>query len=134
MAFGWVGLVFTVRSMALQLRESLYVEAARALGATDRRIILKYIFPQVLPYTFASIALGVPGAILAEAGLSFLGLGDPSVVTWGKLLHDAQQANAVLNNAWWWVVPPGLAIALVGMSFVFLGYTLDAILNPRLRR
>ncbi len=133
-AFGWVGLVFTVRSMALQLRESLYVEAARALGATDRRIILKYIFPQVLPYTFASIALGVPGAILAEAGLSFLGLGDPSVVTWGKLLHDAQQANAVLNNAWWWVVPPGLAIALVGMSFVFLGYTLDAILNPRLRR
>ncbi len=133
-AFGWVGLVFTVRSMALQLRESLYVEAARALGATDRRIILRYIFPQVLPYTFASIALGVPGAILAEAGLSFLGLGDPSIVTWGKLLHDAQQANAVLNNAWWWVVPPGLAIALVGMSFVFLGYTLDAILNPKLRR
>ncbi len=133
-AFGWVGYVFTVRSMALQIRENLYVEAARAIGAGHGRIILRYVLPQVLPYMFASIALGVPGAILAEAGLSFLGLGDPSLVTWGKILHDAQRAGAVLQNAWWWVVPPGLAIALMGMTFVFLGYALDAILNPRLRR
>ena len=132
--FGWVGIVFTVRSMALQLRENLYVEAARAVGVDHGRIIFRYIFPQVLPYTFASIALGVPGAILTEAGLSFLGLGDPSIVTWGKILHDAQAGGAVLSGAWWWVVPPGLAIAIVGLSFVLLGYALDTILNPRLRR
>ncbi len=132
--FGWVGIVFTVRSMALQLRENLYVEAARAIGVDHGRIILRYIFPQVLPYTFASIALGVPGAILTEAGLSFLGLGDPNVVTWGKILHDAQMGDAVLSGAWWWVVPPGLAIAIVGLAFVLFGYALDTILNPRLRR
>jgi peptide/nickel transport system permease protein len=132
--FGWVGIVFTVRSMALQLRENLYVEAARAIGVDHGRIIMRYIFPQVLPYTFASIALGVPGAILTEAGLSFLGLGDPNVVTWGKILHDAQVSDAVLSGAWWWVVPPGLAIAIVGLSFVLFGYALDTILNPRLRR
>ncbi len=132
--FGWVGIVFTVRSMALQLRENLYVEAARAVGVDHGRIIFRYIFPQVLPYTFASIALGVPGAILTEAGLSFLGLGDPNIVTWGKILHDAQAGGAVLSGAWWWVVPPGLAIAIVGLSFVLFGYALDTILNPRLRR
>ena len=132
--FSWVGMVFTVRSMVLQIKENLYVEAARAIGASSKRIILRHVFPQVLPYTFASIALSVPGAILSEAGLSFLGLGDPAVVTWGKILHDAQAAGAVLNGAWWWVVPPGIGIAVVGMTFVFIGYALDRILNPRLIR
>ena len=133
-AFGWVGLVFTVRSMVLQIKENLYVEAARAIGASSWRIIFKHVFPQILPYMFASMALSVPGAILSEAGLSFLGLGDPNVVTWGKILHDAQAGNAVLNGAWWWVIPPGLGIAVVGMTFVFIGYALDRILNPRLIR
>ncbi len=133
-AFGWSGLVFTVRSMVLQIKENLYVEAARAIGASSWRIIIKHVFPQVLPYTFASMALSVPGAILAEAGLSFLGLGDPSIVTWGKILHDAHASGAALKGAWWWVVPPGLGIAVVGMTFVFIGYALDRILNPRLIR
>lgn len=132
--FSWPGVSFVTRSMALQIKESVYVEAARALGASDRRIILLYVFPQILPYLFASIALSVPGAILAEAGLSFLGLGDPYTLTWGKILYDAQNASAVLNGMWWWVVPPGLAIALVGMTFVFIGNAIDAILNPRLKR
>jgi len=133
-AFGWVGIVFTVRSMVLQIKENLYVEAARAIGASSWRIIFRHIFPQILPYTFASIALSVPGAILAEAGLSFLGLGDPNIVTWGKILHSAQAAGATLKGAWWWVIPPGLGIAIVGMTFVFIGYALDRILNPRLIR
>ncbi len=133
-AFGWVGIVFTVRSMVLQIKENLYVEAARAIGASPWRIIFKHVFPQILPYTFASIALSVPGAILAEAGLSFLGLGDPNIVTWGKILHSAQAAGATLKGAWWWVIPPGLGIAIVGMTFVFIGYALDRILNPRLIR
>ncbi len=133
-AFGWSGLVFTVRSMVLQIKENLYVEAARAIGASSWRIIFKHVFPQVLPYTFASMALSVPGAILAEAGLSYLGLGDPNIVTWGKILHDAHANGAVLKGAWWWVIPPGLGIAIVGMTFVFIGYALDRILNPRLIR
>lgn len=133
-AFGWVGIVFTVRSMVLQIKENLYVEAARAIGASSWRIIFRHVFPQILPYTFASIALSVPGAILAEAGLSFLGLGDPNIVTWGKILHSAQASGAVLKGAWWWVIPPGLGIAIVGMTFVFIGYALDRILNPRLIR
>ncbi len=132
--FSWPGVSFVTRSMALQIKESVYVEAARALGASDRRIILLYVFPQILPYLFASIALSVPGAILAEAGLSFLGLGDPYTLTWGKILYDAQNASAVLNGMWWWVVPPGLAIALVGMTFVFIGNATDTILNPKLKR
>ena len=133
-AFGWVGMVFTVRSMSLQIRESLYIDAAKALGASSWRIIIRHVFPQILPYTFASMALHVPGAILAEAGLSFLGLGDPKIVTWGKILHDAQAGEAVINGAWWWVIPPGVGIALVGLTFVMIGYALDKILNPRLIR
>ena len=133
-AFGWPGIAIVTRSMALQLKEELYVEAAKAMGASGWRIVFKYIVPQTMPYAFASIALSVPGAILAEAGLSYLGLGDPLAVTWGKILHDASMANAVLNNLWWWVLPPGLMIALVGLTFVFLGNALDRVLNPRLQR
>jgi len=133
-AFGWPGIAIVTRSMALQLKEELYVEAAKAMGASGWRIVFRYIVPQTMPYAFASIALSVPGAILAEAGLSYLGLGDPLAVTWGKILHDASMANAVLNNLWWWVLPPGLMIALVGLTFVFLGNALDRVLNPRLQR
>lgn len=133
-AFGWPGIAIVTRSMALQLKEELYVEAAKAMGASGWRIVFRYIVPQTMPYAFASIALSVPGAILAEAGLSYLGLGDPLAVTWGKILHDASMANAVLNNLWWWVLPPGLMIALVGLTFVFLGNALDRVLNPKLQR
>jgi ABC-type dipeptide/oligopeptide/nickel transport system permease subunit len=133
-AFGWVGGVFTVRAMVLQIKEQLYITAARAVGASNRRIIFKHVFPQVLPYMFASMALGVPGAILSEAGLSFLGLGDPSIVTWGQILNEAQKANAVATGAWWWVLPPGLGIAIVGLTFVLIGHALDKILNPKLVR
>ncbi|RLG71901.1 MAG: ABC transporter permease, partial [Methanobacteriota archaeon] len=132
--FGWVGVARVARSMGLQLKEETYVEAARAMGAGSKRIIFKHIIPQVAPYAFASMALAVPGAILWEAGLSFLGLGDPRVVTWGKILHDAHDAGATINGMWWWVVPPGLAIALVGLTFVLVGTALDTVLNPKMRR
>ncbi|CAB50654.1 ABC transporter permease [Pyrococcus abyssi] len=132
--FGWVGIARVSRSMALQIKEQTYVEAAIALGAGTGRIIFKHIMPQLLPYAFAQIALSVPGAVLTEAGLSYLGLGDPTAVTWGQILHDAQAANATINGYWWWVIPPGLAIALVSLTFVLLGTALDRVLNPRLRR
>lgn len=133
-AFGWPGVSIITRSMSLQIRAEPYVEAARALGASTKRILFLYVMPQILPYVFASIALGVPGAIITEASLSFLGVGDPSKITWGRILHEAEAANAALNGYWWWVVPPGLAIALMGLSFIFIGSALDRILNPRLRR
>ncbi|ADI32216.1 ABC transporter permease [Staphylothermus hellenicus] len=132
-AFGWVGLQFTVRSMVLQIREEPYIEAARALGASNLRILFKYVFPQLLPYAFASMALSVPGAILTEAGLSFLGLGDPDIVTWGKILYEANLGGAVLANAWWWVLPPGLMIAVTALTFVMIGMALERIVEPRLR-
>jgi len=132
--FGWPSTALVTRSMALQVKEEVYVEAARAIGASHARIVLFYVLPQVLPYLFASIALSVPGAVLTEAALSFLGLTDPSVITWGKILSEAEAAAATINGYWWWVLPPGLMITLVGATFILLGYSLDAVLNPRLRR
>ncbi|MEM3677522.1 MAG: ABC transporter permease [Candidatus Bathyarchaeia archaeon] len=132
--FGWMGVCKVARSMAMQLREEAYVEAARSIGASDTWIILHHIMPQLLPYMFAQAALTVPSAILSEAALSFLGLGDPTIVTWGKILHDAQMAGAAVNNYWWWVVTPGILIALVALSFSLLGNALDKILQPKLRR
>ncbi|NJE05618.1 ABC transporter permease [Thermococcus sp. M36] len=132
--FGWMGIARISRSMALQIKEQTYIEAARALGAGNGRIIFKHILPQLLPYAFAVIALSVPGAVIAEASLSFLGIGDPTAVTWGQILNAAQNQAATTKGYWWWVLPPGLGIAVVGLTFVLIGTALDKILNPRLRR
>lgn len=132
--FGWVGMAKISRSIALQLKNMPYVEAAKLMGQPDRKIIFKHIIPQLLPLTFASIAISVPGAILGEATLSFLGLSDPSIPTWGQILHDAQAAGAASRGLWWWIVPPGLMIALTGLAFVLIGNALDAIVNPRLKK
>jgi len=129
----WTGPVRTVRSMAFQIKEETYVEAAHALNASNSRIIFKHMLPQLIPYSFASMALAVPGAIVAEASISLLGLGDASIVTWGQILHSAMSNSAILKGLWWWVVPPGLMIALVGMTFAFLGFSMDKILNPKLK-
>ncbi|ASI99501.1 ABC transporter permease [Thermococcus celer] len=132
--FGWMGIARISRSMALQIKEQTYIEAAKALGAGNGRIIFKHILPQLLPYAFAVIALSVPGAVIAEASLSFLGIGDPTAVTWGQILNAAQAQSATTKGYWWWVLPPGLGIAVVGLTFVLIGTALDKILNPRLRR
>ena len=131
--FYWVGPVKTVRSMGLQIKEETYIEASRALGASNTRIIFKHMVPLLIPYAFASMALNVPGAIVVEATLSLLGLGDPNIVTWGQILQDAHNGGAMLSGMWWWVVPPGLAIAFMGMTFAFVGFAMDKILNPKLK-
>ncbi|RLI13823.1 ABC transporter permease [Candidatus Bathyarchaeota archaeon] len=132
-AFYWVGPVKTVRSMALQIKEEPYVEAARAIGVGRWRLITRYIAAQVMPYTFAVMALSVPGAILTEAAISFL-LGGLAVreLTWGKILHDAREY--VLSGMWWWILPPGFMICFTGLAFVLVGNALDKILNPMLKR
>ncbi|HEY7733223.1 MAG TPA: ABC transporter permease [Nitrososphaera sp.] len=132
--FGWVGMAKISRSLALQIKNLQYVEAAKLMGQSDFKIISKHIIPQLLPLTFASIAISVPGAILGEASLSFLGLSDPSIPTWGQILHDANTAGAASRGLWWWIVPPGLMIALTGLAFVLIGNALDAIVNPRSRK
>ena len=134
MIFSWVGVAKVSRSMSLQIKTRQYVEAAKIMGQKDRRIIFRHIIPQLLPYTFASIAISVPAAITTEAGLSFLGLGDPSFPTWGQILHDANTYGAAAQGFWWWIVPPGLLIAITGLAFVFIGNALDSIINPKLKR
>lgn len=132
--FGWMGIARVGRSVTLQLKEVQFVEAAKAVGASNLRIITKHIVPHLSPYAFANLALGVPDAILTEASLSFLGLGDPTLPTWGSILHDARVYDALGSGMWWWWVPPGILIALISLSFVFIGHAIDEILNPRLRR
>ena len=134
MIFSWVGIAKISRSMSLQIKTRQYVEAARIMGQKDSKIIFKHIIPQILPYAFASIAISVPAAITTEAGLSFLGLGDPTFPTWGQILHDANTYGAAAQGFWWWIIPPGLLIAITGLAFVFIGNALDAIVNPKLKR
>ena len=134
MIFGWVGIAKVARSMSIQIKTRGYVDAANIMGQKDSKIIFKHILPQLLPYAFASIAISVPAAITTEAGLSFLGLGDPSFPTWGQILHDANTFGAAARGLWWWIMPPGIMIAITGLAFVFIGNALDAIINPKLKR
>jgi peptide/nickel transport system permease protein len=131
--FGWMGVAKISRAMALQIREEQYVEAARSIGAIDRWIILRHVAPQILTYAFAVIALSVPSVIFTEAVLSFLGLGDPGLVTWGRILYDAQLNGAAVSGYWWWVLTPGFFITLTALGFGLLGNALDKTLQPKMR-
>lgn len=131
--FGWQGLSRVVRSQVLSLRETPFVECAKASGASKNYIMLKHMVPNVIPVALASMVLAVPGAILTEAALSFLGFG-ANVPTWGRMLSRARGAGAFGRLIWWWVVPPGLAITLICVAFVFIGHALDEVVNPKLRR
>lgn len=129
---GWMGFSRTVRSQVLSLKERAFIEAARAAGGSTVHITIKHILPNVMSLVYVSLATSVPGAITAEASLSFLGLGDPSIMSWGQMLHDIVYYAAIKEL--YWVVPPGLCIALLAVSFVMIGFSLDEILNPQLRR
>jgi peptide/nickel transport system permease protein len=133
-AFSWPGLTILVRSMVLQLRAGQLVEAARALGASRRRIMLRHVFPQVAPFIIAQMIFFAPGAILAEASLSFLGLGDTSTPTWGQMLEAGFRTGALYVGYWWWVLPPGLLIVFTAIAFMLLALALEPIVDPRLRR
>ncbi len=130
---GWTGFARMVRSSVLSLRERPFIEAAKAVGAGKFRIIVRHILPNVMNLVYVTLAMSVPYAITSEAWLSWLGLYDPYVMTWGRMLHDAQNVPTGIEM-WWWIVPPGLCIALISLSFILLGYALDEILNPKLRK
>lgn len=129
----WAGTARVVRAQALSVKERPYVERARALGGSDWHIVTRHVLPNVFPLIFANTILVVAIAILSETTLSFLGLGDPLHVSWGTILEFAFSAGAASIGAWWWLVPPGLAIVVVVLAFTMCGYALDEILNPRLR-
>jgi peptide/nickel transport system permease protein len=132
--FGWIGMALISRSMGLQIKSYAYVEAAKLMGESDTRIIFRHIMPQLLPFAFATIALSVPTAILGESGLSFIGLGDPTIPTWGVILHDAQSANAAARGMWWWILPPGIMIGITSVSFVLISRALESIVNPKMKK
>jgi ABC-type dipeptide/oligopeptide/nickel transport system permease subunit len=129
---GWNGFARLVRSQVLSLKERPFIEAAKAAGANTGHIIMRHILPHVMALVYISLATAVPGAITAEAALSFLGFYDPSRMSWGRMLHEVFAASATKN--WWWIIPPGLCIALIAMAFILLGFALDEILNPKLRQ
>ncbi|MEM2942611.1 MAG: ABC transporter permease, partial [Candidatus Bathyarchaeia archaeon] len=129
----WPGFARVVRAQVLQLKTAAFVEASRAIGASDLHIILKHLLPNVLPLAYATVALYIPGAVITEAALSFLALGDPNTPSWGRIFYSANAFGAFQHLAWWWIIPPGVAITLLSISFVFIGTTLDEILNPKIR-
>ncbi|HDJ25862.1 MAG TPA: ABC transporter permease [Candidatus Bathyarchaeota archaeon] len=134
---GWPGTARVVRSQTLSLKERAFIEAARAVGASDRYILFKHILPNVMPLVFTSMVLRVPGAILGEANLTFLGLGiDISRnISWGVILYQAfnTYGATIIIEKPWVPIPPGLAITLLAYATVLVGYAMDEILNPRLR-
>ncbi|MEM1589538.1 MAG: ABC transporter permease [Candidatus Bathyarchaeia archaeon] len=129
---GWMGFARVVRSQVLSLRERPFVEAAKAAGAGSAYIMFRHILPNILALVYVTLATSVPGAVVAEASLSWLGFYDPTTMSWGRMLYEAQQQVASYSK-WWWVIPPGVCIALIALSFILIGFAMDEILNPRLR-
>ncbi len=123
----------TNRSIFLQVKNAPYIEAARAYGASDARIIFRYLIPRVAPTLIPGFVTLVPALVFTEASLAVLGLGDPSLPTWGKILNDAYQNGALYQGQYYWVVEPAVMLVITGLAFSMLGYALDRILNPRLR-
>ena len=129
----WAGTARLVRAQTFTVKERLYVERGRALGAGNWHLVTRHILPNVFPVIFANTVLTVSLAILSETTLALLGLGDPNSVSWGTIIEEAFSAGALTAGYWWWLIPPGVCIVLVTLSFTMCGYALDEILNPKLR-
>ena len=125
--------ILTYRSMFLQVKESGYIDAARAYGASNARIIFRYMVPKVIPVLIPQFVAQVPNYVFLEATLAVLGLGDPVLPTWGKLLNDAYTSGALFNGHYYWVLEPAFLLVVTGLGFAMLGFALDRIFNPRLR-
>jgi peptide/nickel transport system permease protein len=129
----WTSTARVLRAQVKSVRERVYVKRARALGAGHTRIILRHVLPQVAPLLIASTVLTIAVAIFDETALAFLGLGDPSRTSLGKLIENAFQRAAISAGAWWAIVPPGVLVALIILSCSLIGGALEDSLNPRLR-
>ncbi|GAB3601083.1 ABC transporter permease [Microbacterium tumbae] len=129
----WAGSAVVLRTQARSLRSRDYVYAAKVAGEKSFRVILVEILPNLLPLLAAQFLFAIIFAILGEAGLSYLGLGATDSITWGTMLNDAQSGQALGTGAWWWFIPPGVLIALLGCGLSLINFSIDEIINPKLR-
>jgi len=127
------GGIIANRAIFLQLRESMYIEAARAYGASNMRIIFQYMIPRMIPLLIPQLVSGVAGFVFLEATLAVLGLGDPTLPTWGKIINDAESNSALYKGYYYWILEPAALLMFTGLGFALLGFSLDRIFNPRLR-
>lgn len=121
------------RSMFMQVKESTYIEAAKAYGASNSRIIFKYLIPRIIPMLIPALVISVPSFVFLEASLAILGLGDPDLPTWGKMIMDAQTNGALYKGMYYWILEPAILLMITGLGFAMLGFALDRIFNPKLR-
>ncbi|WEO95553.1 ABC transporter permease [Streptomyces sp. FXJ1.172] len=128
----WPTTARLVRAQTLAVESRPYIERAKALGGGHWHVMTRHVLPNVLPLILAQTTLMVSSSILAEATLAFLGLGDPTVVSWGGLLQDARETGAVSSGDWWYLAPPGIAVAGVALAFTLCGRAVESVLNPRL--
>ena len=129
----WPATALLIRSQTLSVKERPYLERARLLGAGRWHQMTRHVLPNVTPMIFANTTLTVAVAILSETTLSFLGLGDPTRVSWGSMLEGAFAVGAMTTGSWWYIVPPGVCVVLVVLAFTLIGQALEEIFNPRLR-
>jgi peptide/nickel transport system permease protein len=129
----WPATARLVRAQTLTVEARPYVERSRALGAGEWHLMTRHVLPNVMPLVLANTTLTVAVAIASETTLSFLGLGDPFRVSWGKILDDAFGAGAITGGAWWYLLPPGICVVLVVLAFTLLGRALEDVLDPRRR-
>ncbi len=121
------------RAIFLQVKESTYIEAAIAYGASDLRVVTRYMIPRVIPMIIPGLVSAVPSYVFLEASLALLGLGDPSIPTWGKVINDARTVGAQYQGMYYWILEPAVLLMITGFGFALLGFALDRIFNPRLR-
>ncbi len=132
--FGWQGLSRVIRSQVLVLKNTNYIKAAELAGASRARIMFKHILPGVTHLLIMSTAMTSAGIMVAEAGLSFLGLGDPTSISWGKMLAEFQSGGALLFGHWWWIAAPGVGIFISIFAFMRIGMALEEVFNPRMKQ
>ena len=130
---GWPGASKVIRAQVLSLKERPFIESAKISGASRFRIVFRHIAPNILPLSFLYMTFGVTGAILMEASLSFIGLGDPTTVSWGMMLQWCFRSGFIYR-APFWVLPPGLCVTLLALAFYLIGMGTEQIINPRLRK
>jgi peptide/nickel transport system permease protein len=123
----------TYRAVFMQVKESPYIEAARAYGAGSLRIVFSYLVPRIIPLIIPQLVTLIPTYVFLEASLAVLGLGDPTLPTWGKVIYDAQSNGALYKGLYYWVLEPAFLLMVSGLAFALLGFSLDRIFNPRLR-
>ncbi|WP_433698019.1 ABC transporter permease [Nocardiopsis sp. CA-288880] len=129
----WPATARLVRAQTLAVEARPYVERARALGGGHTHVMAWHVLPNVMPVVLAQTTLLVATSIIAESTLAFLGVGDPTTISWGGILEAARTAGAISSGIWWYMIPPGLAIAAVALSFTLCGRALESVINPRLR-